>query len=34
MLDFLERVVCRPVHSKPNTQQNCLQMGSKSEKIA
>lgn len=33
MLEFLGRAVCQPVHDKPNTQQNCLKMGSKGEKI-
>ena len=33
MLEFLERALCQPVHNKPNTQQKCLKMGSKSEKI-
>lgn len=32
MLEFLERAVCQHVPNKPNMQQNCLKMGSKSEK--
>jgi hypothetical protein len=34
MLEFLERALCQHVHSKPNMQQNCLKIGSKSEKRA